>query len=90
MLRHCIAAYLADARRRPWHGPWRVSYVCVGTDGASFADKWNPPETVDITPSESKSESNLALSGSDAIPQLERPTALRAVESPERTQQELF
>ncbi len=67
-----------------------VINLSAPTDGASFADKWNPPETVDITPSESKSESNLALSSSDASPQQERPTAHEAVESPERTQQELF
>ena len=67
-----------------------VINLSAPTDGASFADKWNAPETVDITPSESNSESNLALSGSDPIPGLERPTACAAVDGSERTQQELF
>jgi hypothetical protein len=67
-----------------------VINLSAPTDGASFSDKWNPPETVDITPSESKSESNLALSASDASPQLEQPTAYEAVDGPERAQQELF
>ena len=67
-----------------------VINLSAPTDGAAFADKWNAPETVDITPSESRSESTSELLLADASPRLERPTARRAVEAPERTQQELF
>ena len=67
-----------------------VINLSAPTDGAAFADKWNSTETVNITPSESKSESTDALLLADASPQLERPTAKKAVDDPERTQQELF
>ena len=67
-----------------------VINLSAPTDGASFADKWNSPETVEITASESNSESNLVLSASDSSSGLEQPTAYEAVIAPERTQQELF
>ena len=71
-----------------------VINLSAPTDGAAFADKWNAPETVDITPSESRSESTSELLLADASPRLERPTAMRAVESPPATtnpsQKELF
>lgn len=67
-----------------------VINLSAPTDGAAFADKWNSTETVEITASESKSESTDALLLADASPQLERPTARKAVDAQERTQQELF
>ena len=67
-----------------------VINLSAPTDGAAFADKWNAPETVDVTPSESNSESTGVLLPADTTSQLERPTAHEAVEAPERTQQELF
>lgn len=71
-----------------------VINLSAPTDGAAFADKWNAPETVDITPSESKSESTGELLLADASPQLERPTARRAVDALPATanpsQKELF
>ena len=67
-----------------------VINLSAPTDGAAFADKWNAPETVDVTPSESNSESTGVLLPADTTSQLERPTAHEAVESPKRTQQELF
>ncbi len=67
-----------------------VIQLSAPTDGAAFADKWNSTETVNITPSESKSESTDVPLPADASPQLKRPTASEAVKSPERTQQELF
>ncbi len=67
-----------------------VINLSAPTDGAAFADKWNSTETVDVTPSESKSESNAHVIVGNAIAEQEGPTARKAVESPERTQQELF
>ena len=67
-----------------------VINLSAPTDGAAFANKWNSTETVNITPSESKSESTDALLLADASSQLERPTAMKAVDAQERTQQELF
>ena len=67
-----------------------VINLSAPTDGAAFADKWNSTETVNITPSESKSESTDVLLPADARPQQERPTAMEAVDGSERTQQELF
>ena len=67
-----------------------VINLSAPTDGASFADKWNAPETVDVTPSESSSESSLGVSSSDSSAGLERPTLFGGVEESKRTQQELF
>lgn len=67
-----------------------VINLSAPTDGASFADKWNAPETVDVTPSESSSESNLGMSSSDPSAALDRPTLYGGVEESKRTQQELF
>ena len=67
-----------------------VINLSAPTDGAAFADKWNSTEKVEITASESKSESTDALLLADASPQLERPTAMKAVDTQKRTQQELF
>ena len=67
-----------------------VIQLSAPTDGAAFADKWNSTETVNITPSESKSESTGELLLVDTSPELHRPTAREAVDGSERTQQELF
>ena len=67
-----------------------VINLSAPTDGAAFADKWNSTEAVNITPSESKSESNAHVIVGNASAEQEGPTARRAVEAPERTQQELF
>jgi hypothetical protein len=67
-----------------------VINLSAPTDGAAFADKWNSTETVNITPSESKSESTGELLLADASAQQGRPTAMQAVDAQERTQQELF
>ena len=67
-----------------------VIQLSAPTDGAAFADKWNSTETVNITPSESKSESKGEPLLADTCPELHRPTAREAVDGSERTQQELF
>lgn len=67
-----------------------VINLSAPTDGAAFADKWNSTETVNITPSESKSESTDTPPLADASTQQGRPTAMQAVDAQERTQQELF
>ena len=71
-----------------------VINLSAPTDGAAFADKWNSTEAVNITPSESKSESNAHVIVGNASAEQERPTASRAVEPlPVRanpSQQELF
>ena len=67
-----------------------VIQLSAPTDGAAFADKWNSTETVNITPSESKSESTDTPPLADASTQQGRPTARQAVDAQERTQQELF
>lgn len=67
-----------------------VINLSAPTDGAAFADKWNSSETVNISPSESKSESTDTPLLADASTQKGRPTAMQAVDAQERTQQELF
>ena len=67
-----------------------VINLSAPTDGASFTDKWNAPETVDVTPSGHESGHDPLVLAADASSELERPTAHKAVEAPERTQKELF
>ena len=67
-----------------------VINLSAPTDGAAFADKWNSTEAVNITPSESKSESNAHVIVGNASAEQEGPTATKAVDAPERAQQELF
>ena len=65
-----------------------VINLSAPTDGAAFADKWNSTETVNITPSESKSESTDVLLPAYTSPQLKRPTSREAVEAPDNPPEE--
>lgn len=59
-----------------------VSTNVVFIQPSADASEW-VGQTVDVTSSESKSESSMALSGSDSSPLLERPTASKAVGDPD-------
>ncbi|WP_137007063.1 hypothetical protein [Synechococcus sp. UW105] len=51
-----------------------VINLSAPADGASFSDRWSSAETVDVTTSESKSESTDLLMPADASADLHRPT----------------
>ena len=60
-------------------------------DAAAFEQQWTgAAETVDVTASECKSECNDRVLAADSSAALERPTAHKAVEAPDRAQGELF
>ena len=60
-------------------------------DAAAFEQQWTgTAEPVDVTPSESKSESKGELMPADASAALQEPTAKGAVEASDHPQQELF
>ena len=60
-------------------------------DAMAFEQQWTgAAEPVDVTPSESRSESNGVLMPAEASTALQEPTAKRAVEASDRVQRELF
>ncbi|CAI8412777.1 MAG: Uncharacterised protein [Synechococcus sp. MIT S9220] len=67
-----------------------VIQLSAPADGAAFADRWSSGETVDLAPSDHKSDHDYVDVSAKASPELERPTALKAVEAPARVQAELF
>ena len=64
-----------------------VSTNVVFIQPSADASEW-VGQTVDVTSSESKSESSMALSSSDSSPSLERPTASEAVRDPDTPSEE--
>lgn len=64
-----------------------VSTNVVFIQPSADASEW-VGQTVDVTSSESKSESSMALSSSDSSPSLERPTASQAVGDPDTPSEE--